>query len=159
MDPGSRVGRDPMSDPMSGAQPTSDEPGTGGQFESPVSRGQGKWDQRQGKSVRFLCHLPNFPCRTYARAPRSNFRHLHLYFYQTTAASSAQMTGVKAKVLPVQGRLRNATTPQANTAAAKRGMHPTRPVAVRNPTPDTLSTTTIRRALAAGEGSRQLQAK
>lgn len=61
MDPGSRVERDPMS----GAQQTSDESGTGGQWDDPISRGQGKWETRQGKSLRFA----NFPCCPYAQAP------------------------------------------------------------------------------------------
>jgi len=56
MNPGSRFERDPMS----GAQQTSDEsggPGTGGQWDNPASTGQGKWENRQGKSARIFCGL------------------------------------------------------------------------------------------------------
>ena len=64
MDPGSRVERDTMS----GTQQTSDELGTG----------QGKWENRQGKSVRFLCQLSLSSIRTGNAC--AGFRHLHLYF-------------------------------------------------------------------------------
>ena len=74
MDPGGRVERDTTS----GAQQTSDELGTGGQWDNPASRGQGKWENRQGKSVRFLCQLSLSSIRTGTAC--TGFRHLHLYF-------------------------------------------------------------------------------
>jgi hypothetical protein len=65
MDPNSRAQRDPMS----GAQQTSGQPGgpgTGGQWDNPTSRGQGQWENRQGKFVRnFFGAFPSCgPSRT-----------------------------------------------------------------------------------------------
>ena len=68
MDPGSRVERDPVS----GVQPTSDEPAIS------TGRDQGKWENRQGKSVRFLCQLSLSSIRTGTAC--AGFRHLHFYF-------------------------------------------------------------------------------
>jgi len=74
MDPGSRVERELMG----GAQQTSDEPAVS------TGRAQGKWENRQGKSVRFnlkfLCRLSLSSIRTDTASSCTGFRHLHIYF-------------------------------------------------------------------------------
>jgi hypothetical protein len=90
MDPAGRVERDPRSE-----QQAFDEPRTGGQWDSPASRGQGQWEgkSRADFTATVSCHV----LRMYSRPLSYYFSILHFLDVDDTGLGQQQRSDVRGQ--------------------------------------------------------------